>query len=117
MHESKEGPILESSCFCVPSKGIQPFHFEHVQEILNCFLLLLCLFDFLQSMVTSLTGVPGDLVVLLALVVLKCDLGTAPIHHRSTMALTAKDLETKPGHVMFSLVQVKGLFFDKFSIE
>ena len=61
-------------------------------------------------MVTSLTLVPGDHVVLLVRVVLKCDPGIAPIHRRSTMALTAKDLEMKPGNVMFSLVQVKGLF-------
>jgi len=75
------------------------------------------LFNSLQSMVTSLTGVPGDLVVLLVRVVLKCDLETAPIHRRLTMALTAKDLETKPGNVMFSLAQVKGLFFDKCGME
>lgn len=55
-------------------------------------------------MVISLTLVPGDHVVLLVRVVLKCDPGIAPIQRRSTMALTAKDLEMKPGNVMFSLV-------------
>ena len=68
-------------------------------------------------MVTSLTLVPGDLVVFLVRVALKCDLGTAPIQRRSTMALTAKVLEMKPGNVMFSLAQVKDLFFDKCRIE
>ena len=62
-------------------------------------------------MVTSLTLVPGDLVVFLVRVVLKCDLGTAPIHRRSTMVLTAKVLEMKPGNVMSSLAQVKGFIF------
>ena len=62
-------------------------------------------------MVTSLTLVPGDLVVFLVRLVLKCDLGTAPIHRRSTIALTAKILEMKPGNVMSSLAQVKGFIF------
>lgn len=61
-------------------------------------------------MVTSLTGVSGDLAVLLVRVVFKRDLGTAPIHRRSTMALTAKDLATKPSNVMYRLAQVKGFF-------
>ena len=68
-------------------------------------------------MVTSLTLVLGDLVVLFVRVVLKRDFGTARIHRRSTMALTAKDLEMKPGNATFSLAQVEGLFFDKFGIE
>ena len=67
-------------------------------------------------MVTSLTGVPGDLAVLFVRVVSKFDIGTAQIHRRSTMALTAKDFATKPSNVMFSLAQVKGLFFDKCGI-
>jgi len=62
-------------------------------------------------MVTSLTGVPGDLAMFLVGVGSKCDFGTAPIHRRSTMALTAKDLETKPGNAMFSLAQVKTLMW------
>jgi len=68
-------------------------------------------------MVTSLTGDPGDLVVRLVRVESKCDLVTAPIHRRLTMDLTAKDLATKPCNAMFSLAQVKTLFFDRYGIE
>ena len=88
-------------------------HFKHVRDTFKRFLLLLSPFNFLQSMVTSVTGVPGDLAMLLARVVFKCDFVTVPIHRRSTMAQTAKGLATKPSNVMFSLAQVKGLFFDK----
>lgn len=56
---------------------------------------------------TSQTGVLGDLAVFLVRVVFKCDLGTVPIHHRSTMALTAKDLATKCSYATYSLVQVQ----------
>lgn len=56
---------------------------------------------------TSQTGVPGDLAMFLALVVLKCDLGTVPIHRRSTMALIAKDLAMKCSYATYSLVQVQ----------
>ena len=56
---------------------------------------------------TSQTGVPGDLAMFFALVVLKCDLGTVPIHRRSTMALIAKDLAIKCSYATYSLVQVQ----------
>jgi len=55
---------------------------------------------------TSRTGVPGDLAVFLVRVVFKCDLVTAPTHHRSTMALIAKDLATKRSLATHSLAQL-----------
>jgi len=58
-------------------------------------------------METSQTGVPGDLAVFLVRVVFKCDLVTAPIHRRSTMAQTAKDSVTKRSYATYSLAQVE----------
>lgn len=55
---------------------------------------------------TSQTGVPGDLAVFLVRVVFKCDLGTVPIHRRSTMGLIVKDLATKCSYATYSFVQV-----------
>lgn len=56
---------------------------------------------------TSQTGVPGGLAVLLVRLVFKRDLGTVPIHRRSTMAPTAKDLATKRSYATYRLAQVQ----------
>ena len=65
-------------------------------------------------METSQTGVLGERAARPVGLVLRLDFGPAPIHHRSTMAQTARGLGTKHGHVMQELVQVKGLLFDKY---
>ena len=54
----------------------------------------------------SQTGVPGARAARLVGLVLKCDLETAPIPHRSTMAKIARDLGTRHRRVTQDLVQV-----------
>ena len=61
-------------------------------------------------METSQTGVPGTHAARLVGLVLKCDLETAPIPHRSTMARTARDLGTRHRRVTQDLVQVNTFF-------
>ena len=60
-------------------------------------------------MVTLQTGVLGDLAVLLVEVVFKFECVIALIHHRSTMAQTAKDLVLKHSHATYYFARVKDL--------